>query len=285
MPKINVYLSDELAAAVRQAGVPVSPVCQHALSEAVTAVTRARRAADAIRDPALTPDLAARLSIGVGHRMTDRLRTAIGLAWRQAGTVEARTGDSAPVSTGGLLLGLLDEGGNLALSILQSLDIDLDELRVSAQSTLSQGEEAAAEEGAAQETVPGAAGAEDGDLAPTALRLHDLTVPARHAVAAAIEAGVSLGHNYVGCEHLLLGLLDESVGEASQAGQVFGVLGVTSADVRRALKSAIAGFTHGSKWAQSATGPTAGGAASPEAMSALATRLEAVERRLGSLGG
>ena len=39
MPKINVYLPDDLAAAVKEAGVPVSSVCQQALVEAVLAAT------------------------------------------------------------------------------------------------------------------------------------------------------------------------------------------------------------------------------------------------------
>ena len=37
MPKINVYLPDELADAVREAGLPVSPICQRALEQAVRA--------------------------------------------------------------------------------------------------------------------------------------------------------------------------------------------------------------------------------------------------------
>ena len=45
MPKINVYLPDDLATAVREAGIPVSPVCQKALAEAVRRVGRARKAA------------------------------------------------------------------------------------------------------------------------------------------------------------------------------------------------------------------------------------------------
>ena len=42
MPKINVYLSDALADAVRDAEVPVSAVCQAALERAVRDVTAAR---------------------------------------------------------------------------------------------------------------------------------------------------------------------------------------------------------------------------------------------------
>ena len=42
MPKINVYLPDDLAAAVRDAHVPVSAVCQNALERAVRDVTSLR---------------------------------------------------------------------------------------------------------------------------------------------------------------------------------------------------------------------------------------------------
>ncbi len=61
VPKINVYLSDDLAAAVREAGISVSPVCQQALAEAVRAVRASREASSAIRargfDPGQQPDI------------------------------------------------------------------------------------------------------------------------------------------------------------------------------------------------------------------------------------
>ncbi len=43
MPKINVYLPDELAAAVKEADLPVSAICQTALQKAVRDVTSAAR--------------------------------------------------------------------------------------------------------------------------------------------------------------------------------------------------------------------------------------------------
>jgi len=42
MPKVNVYLPDDLAEAVKDAGVPVSAVCQRALERAVRRVTAIR---------------------------------------------------------------------------------------------------------------------------------------------------------------------------------------------------------------------------------------------------
>ena len=55
MPKINVYLPDDLANAVREAGIPVSPVCQKALAEAVRRVGRARKTVERLRDPDFDP--------------------------------------------------------------------------------------------------------------------------------------------------------------------------------------------------------------------------------------
>ena len=59
MPKINVYLPDDLADAVRDTGVPVSAICQRALEQAVRRIT-------AIRQISLTDlsdaDLAGQLS-------------------------------------------------------------------------------------------------------------------------------------------------------------------------------------------------------------------------------
>ncbi|MFD0891108.1 type II toxin-antitoxin system CcdA family antitoxin, partial [Streptosporangium algeriense] len=76
MPKINVYLPDELAEAVRAAGVPVSAVCQRALEQAVRRIT-------AIRETGLgSPGLD-----GSGTRFanfTSRARTAVGLALDEA---------------------------------------------------------------------------------------------------------------------------------------------------------------------------------------------------------
>ncbi len=63
MPKINVYLPDELAEAVRDAGVPVSTVCQRALEHAVRRITAIRETTlaelDAAAGAGVTGDRAA----------------------------------------------------------------------------------------------------------------------------------------------------------------------------------------------------------------------------------
>src|SRR5580700_6600570 len=120
MPKINVYLPDDLAAAVRAAGIPVSPVCQRALADAVRAVSGIRAAIEMIRaadfDPAAHPEIGERLS----SRITARLDEILGLA-RQLGGGQAGSAD--------LLAALLDHGSNLGVLLLEAIDIAPDEVR------------------------------------------------------------------------------------------------------------------------------------------------------------
>ena len=72
MPKINVYLPDDLAAAVRDAQIPVSAVCQAALERAVRDVSALRSSdeAPATEDPAYGPF----------SRFTGRARKSVMLA-------------------------------------------------------------------------------------------------------------------------------------------------------------------------------------------------------------
>ncbi|MEV5711890.1 hypothetical protein AB0K82_42870, partial [Actinoallomurus sp. NPDC052274] len=111
MPKINVYLPDELAEAVKNADVPVSAICQRALEQAVRRVTAIRQTALG----ELTSDaLADRLP-----SFTQRAHTTIKLAIDRAST-----GGRPNVGTADLLAGIVTEGGNLALHVLRAIDID-----------------------------------------------------------------------------------------------------------------------------------------------------------------
>src|ERR1700681_4714626 len=99
MPKVNVYLPEELAAAVRDAQVPVSAICQSALERAVRDVSVLRGSDDApTQEPAYGPFT----------RFTGRARTAIACAQTQA-----LEHNHNYVGTEHLLLGVLDEGANL----------------------------------------------------------------------------------------------------------------------------------------------------------------------------
>ncbi|MFI7446343.1 Clp protease N-terminal domain-containing protein [Nonomuraea sp. NPDC049714] len=214
MPKINVYLPDELAEAVKEAGVPVSAVCQRALEQAVRRVT-------AIRETVLT-DLDLEVPTGALVHLTDRTRTVLKLAADRAGADGA-----AAVGTGHLLAGMLDEGGNLALHVLRAMDIELDQVR----RDLAQRTPAA----------PGEAG-----------QARRFSGTAANALEFAVTESTSLGHNYVGCEHLLLGLVAEPDGTA---GQVLRGLGADPRLARRAVVAALAGYVHLRGQAQQAAQP------------------------------
>lgn len=253
MPKINVYLPDDLAAAVRAAGVPVSAVCQQALAAAVRQVNGARKAISAIRDPGFDPGRHPALAGRIEDRMTIRLVEALRLA-RQAG--DGRTG------TGHLLLGVLGQGHNLGVRLLQAVDIDTGELTVAArQADL-------AEPGTSPDPAAGVTG---GAAAGPALG-PDLTRPAWRAVATALEAVTDLGHNDLGCEHLVLGLIAEA---DSVAGRLLRGLGADPAAARRALGPILAGYVPGRQTTRQAGGP--------EALGEILRRLDALESRVASL--
>ncbi|PRY27501.1 Clp protease N-terminal domain-containing protein [Pseudosporangium ferrugineum] len=200
MPKINVYLPDDLAEAVRDAGVPVSAICQRALEAAVRRVTAIRRTVLGDLDQ---EQLAARLP-----HFTARAVTALSLA-----TDRARETGAPNVTSAHLLHGMLAEGGNLALQILGAMDID-----------------------PATITVP--AGTEPAGAAGEGLRF---STPAANVVELAVTEATSLGHNYVGCEHLLIALAAEPDG---LAGRALADRGADSRATRRAVAAATAGYAH-----------------------------------------
>lgn len=93
MPKVNVYLSDRLAEAVRTYQIPLSSVCQQALER----------------------EVAARMSV---LSLTPRSRTALAVAAQEA----EKLGESF-VGTEHLLLGLISEGEGIASQALSALGV------------------------------------------------------------------------------------------------------------------------------------------------------------------
>ncbi|MEV8512799.1 Clp protease N-terminal domain-containing protein [Dactylosporangium sp. NPDC051484] len=241
MPKINVYLPDELAEAVREAGVPVSAVCQRALEQAVRRITAIRETVLGDLDDAA---LAARLP-----SFTARARTALRLAAdRSADPADpaSATGDAA-VGTGHVLGGLVAEGDNLALHVLRAIEIEPDRVvRELAARPLAE----AGGDGAARH----------------------FSAPAAGALELAVTEATALGHNYVGCEHLLLGLIAEPDGTG---GQLLRSLGAELRLTRRAVAAALAGYVH--LRATQAAAQAAPPATDP-VMAALATLTERIER-------
>ncbi|MEO3885913.1 Clp protease N-terminal domain-containing protein [Nonomuraea sp. B5E05] len=238
MPKINVYLPDDLAEAVKQAGVPVSAICQRALEQAVRRVT-------AIREMALIPQDLDEPSGALAH-LTPRARVVVVKLAQEA----ARADGAANVGTQHLLAGMLGEGANLALHVLRAMDIDPEQV----------GRDLSRQR-------PEGATATDGD-APLAL-----SAEAANALELTVTEATSLGHNYVGCEHLLLGLVAEPDGFA---GQVLRGLGAEPRLTRRAVVAALAGYVHLRAETQA---PAAQGETSAQAGAAVQARLAAAIRQ------
>jgi ATP-dependent Clp protease ATP-binding subunit ClpC len=235
MPKINVYLPDDLAAAVRDAQIPVSAVCQSALERAVRDVSALRGSDEA---PATEQP-----TYGPFTRFTGRARKSTMLA-----EGVARSHQHDYVGTEHLLLGVLEEGGNLAVKVLRALDVEPGDVRSELTASLGP--------------------ASEGDGAAT-----PFTPLAKEALERATKEALALAHNYVGCEHLLLGLIATEEGLASQ---VLRRMGVELRTTRRAVVTALSGFIHASE--QHAT------QAAPDTMAELLRRIDAIEKQLADKG-
>ena len=240
MPKINVYLPDDLAEAVKEAGLPVSAICQAALEQAVRRLTTIRQFVASDLD-----------SYTLGSRLpwfTEKARTAFRLAAEQAHAA------GVPLGTEHLLGGLLAEGTNLALPVLHAMDIEASAVKaeVDQASVVSQ---------------------PDG---PDAGRR--ISGPLGAALVGAVAAANALGHNYVGCEHLLLGLVSEPDGTG---GQILRGLGADERQARRTVAASVAAIEYFQARPQS---PGQGTAASSSVLAASGTAAraltEAIKREL-----
>lgn len=245
MPKINVYLSDELAAAVKEAGIPVSPVCQHALEQAVRKVAAAREMVEKV-DFTDEDNPMARLT-----NLTQKAHQAIGEGVRLAGERgQERAG------TEYLLAGVLGIGDNMALNVLRSMDIQPDDVRDDLFARLP------------------AAGT------PLEPNLGHLSQESGAVLKQAFRDAISLGHNYIGCEHLLLALVADTDG---LGGEVLRSHGAEPRLVRRAVQAALSGFTYARSQAPAAT-PRADAAERLRAtLVGFGERLDRIEARLADL--
>lgn len=117
MPKVNIYLSDDLAERVRRANLPMSRICQTALQNALDSTVDIDIAPDTDVE-ALPEELNLELPLGV-H--------VIGFL-RIAYTVAAERG-SRTVDTEHLLQGFLDEGDSLVLHTIERTGISRKEIQ------------------------------------------------------------------------------------------------------------------------------------------------------------
>ncbi len=134
------------------------------------------------------------------ERFTDRARKVMQLA-----NQEAQRFNHEYIGTEHILLGLVKEGSGVAANVLKNLDIDLRKIRLEVEKIVQSG--------------------------PDMVTMGKLpqTPRAKKVIEYSIEEARNLGHNYVGTEHLLLGLLREQEGVAAQ---VLMNLGLKLEDVR-----------------------------------------------------
>ncbi|MEN8126519.1 MAG: ATP-dependent Clp protease ATP-binding subunit [Planctomycetota bacterium] len=135
------------------------------------------------------------------ERFTDRARKVMALA-----NQEAQRFNHEYIGTEHILLGLVKEGNGVGANVLRNLDVDVKKLRLEIEKLVKSG--------------------------PDMVTMGKLpqTPRTKKVIEFAIEEARSLNHNYVGTEHILLGLLRETEGIAAQ---VLMNLGLKLEDVRQ----------------------------------------------------
>ncbi|MGC1272557.1 MAG: ATP-dependent Clp protease ATP-binding subunit [Planctomycetaceae bacterium] len=150
------------------------------------------------------------------ERFTDRARKVMQLA-----NQEAQRFNHEYIGTEHILLGLVKEGSGVAANVLKNLDVDLRKIRLEVEKIVQSG--------------------------PDMVTMGKLpqTPRAKKVIEYAMEEARNLNHNYVGTEHLLLGLLREQEGVAAQ---VLMNLGLKLEDVREEVLNLLG---HGLEGAES----------------------------------
>ncbi len=148
------------------------------------------------------------------NRFTERARKVIVLAKE-----EARRFNHDYIGTEHLLLGLIREGEGVAAAVLQKLGLDLETIRIEVEKLVQPG--------------------------PQTQVLGDIpfTPRSKKALELSAEEARALGHNYIGTEHLLLGLIKEGEGMAYRVLLNLGLdLNKVRSEVMDLLGSGIPGF-------------------------------------------
>ena len=160
------------------------------------------------------------------ERFTDRARRVVVLAQD-----EARMLNHNYLGTEHILLGLIHEGEGVAAKALENLGISLDAVREQVQEVIGQGKQAPS-----------------GHISfsPRAKKVLELS----------LREGLQLGHQYIGTEHILLGLIREGEGVAAQ---VLVKLGADLTTVRQQVIELLSGYQGGQGEPQTAGVGAAGG--------------------------
>ncbi len=153
------------------------------------------------------------------NRFTERARKVILLAKE-----EAKRFNHDYIGTEHILLGLVREGEGVAAAVLASFGLSPDKIRLEVEKLVQ----------------PGPSTVISGDL--------PFTPKAKKVIELAMEEARALGHNYIGTEHLLLGLIREGEGVASQVLMNLGMeLEKVREEVMNLLGSEIPGYEMGQK--------------------------------------
>src|SRR5256885_14543425 len=164
------------------------------------------------------------------ERFTDRARRVVVLAQE-----EARMLNHNYIGTEHILLGLIHEGEGVAAKALESLGISLEAVRSQVEEIIGQGQ-----------------------AAPTG---HiPFTPRAKKVLELSLREALQLGHNYIGTEHTLLGLIREGEGVAAQ---VLVKLGADLSRVRQQVIQLLSGYAGTKESAGQGATPGAGGENQP----------------------
>ena len=165
------------------------------------------------------------------ERFTDRARRVVVLAQD-----EARGLKHNYIGTEHLLLGLISEGEGVAAKALETMGIKGEAVRASVIEIIGEGEKPV------EGHIP---------FTPRAKRVFELS----------LREALQLGHNYIGTEHLLLGLLKEGEGVAAQ---VLTKQGADLAQVRQTVIQMLSGYQRGEDEGRESVGAGVGGSGGPE---------------------
>jgi ATP-dependent Clp protease ATP-binding subunit ClpC len=174
------------------------------------------------------------------ERFTDRARRVVVLAQE-----EARLLNHNYIGTEHILLGLIREGEGVAAKALESLGISLDAVRQQVEEIIGQGQQAPSGH------IP---------FTPRAKKVLELS----------LREALQLGDNYIGAEHILLGLIREGDGVAAQ---VLITLGADLNRVRQQVIQLLHGYQGGDE-------PGSIRAVQPPG---LLSRIDAIEQRMSIL--
>ena len=176
------------------------------------------------------------------ERFTDRARRTVVLAQE-----EARLLQHNYIGTEHILLGLIREGEGVAAKALESLGIGLEAVRQQVEEIIGRGQQAPSGH------IP---------FTPRAKKVLELS----------LREALQLSHDYIGTEHILLGLIREGDGVAAQ------VLVMLGCDLNRTRRQVIQ-MLHGQQGRQ--MNPAGISEELADRLASMAARLAVIERKLG----